>query len=275
VVKPLCAQLSSACDNQCRNTSRRSATVRAPLAKKSEIYKRNHRACGGAWLWPTCERRSLRRAAPNRGARRELVTGFPIVPQASIPWYHSHTHGKTDPPVYKSLAGMIIIDDDGTLLYNQRGKGLFYAEHVMVNGIIQPRTNVPRGLVRLSLLNEMEAAEAQLKSLGVEPIMTRAIVANLDEVLKKGFQPYLTAQFRRAVKVSKFTMDADWPLFHPTPRKPTCVPPSSRRPDRPTRHSGLIVGGEFDRFIQLKAHNKKFWSKVSCPPSLSRKSFCI
>jgi len=35
-------------------------------------------------------------------------------------------------------------------------------------------------------LHEMEAAEAQLKSLRVEPIMTQAIVANLDEVLKKG-----------------------------------------------------------------------------------------
>jgi len=106
---------------------------------------------------------------------------LPIVQEASVPWYHSHTHGKTGPQVYKGLAGMIFIDDDnsdklplprrygiddlpfvvqdkdfnddGTLLYNERGKGRFYAEHIMVNGIIQPRTNVPRGLVRLRLLN--------------------------------------------------------------------------------------------------------------------------
>jgi len=121
------------------------------------------------------------------GPHRTMAPGeswspvLPIVQEASVPWYHSHTHSKTGPQVYKGLAGMIIIDDgnsdrlplprrygiddlpfivqdkdfndDGTLLYNQLGRGRFYAAHIMVNGVIQPRTSVPRGLVRLRLLN--------------------------------------------------------------------------------------------------------------------------
>ncbi len=106
---------------------------------------------------------------------------LPIVQEAATLWYHSHTHKRTGPHVYNGLAGMIVIDDDnsdslplprrygiddlpfivqdkdfnqdGTLLYNKVGLGRFYAEHMTVNGIIQPRVEVPKGLVRLRLLN--------------------------------------------------------------------------------------------------------------------------
>ena len=121
------------------------------------------------------------------GPQRTIAPGdswspvLPIEQEASFSWYHAHTHRKTGPQVYKGLAGPIIIDDDnsdslplprrygiddlllivqdkdfnedGTLLYNKTGMGRFYAEHVMVNGSIRPRVQVPRGLVRLRLLN--------------------------------------------------------------------------------------------------------------------------
>ena len=121
------------------------------------------------------------------GPQRAIAPGdswepvLPIVQEAATVWYHSHTHMKTGPQVYKGLAGMIIIDDDnsdslplprrygvddipfvvqdkdfnrdGTLSYNKLGLGRFYAAHVMVNGTIRPRVKVPPGLVRLRILN--------------------------------------------------------------------------------------------------------------------------
>lgn len=121
------------------------------------------------------------------GPQRAIAPGdswepvLPIVQEAATVWYHSHTHMKTGPQVYKGLAGVIIIDDDnsdslplprrygvddipfvvqdkdfnrdGTLSYNKLGLGRFYAAYVMVNGAIRPRVKVPRGLVRLRILN--------------------------------------------------------------------------------------------------------------------------
>lgn len=121
------------------------------------------------------------------GPQRYIMPGkswapvLPIVQEASTVWYHSHTHGKTGPQVYNGLAGMMIIDDDnsdrlplprrygiddlpfivqdkdfnedGTLLYNKTGLGRFFADQMLVNGKIQPRVQVPKGLVRLRLLN--------------------------------------------------------------------------------------------------------------------------
>lgn len=121
------------------------------------------------------------------GPQRTMAPGkswspvLPIAQEAATVWYHSHTHNKTGPQVYNGLAGMMIIDDDnsdslplprrygiddlpfvvqdkdfhedGTLNYNEVGLGRFYAEHQVVNGKIQPRVQVPKGLVRLRMLN--------------------------------------------------------------------------------------------------------------------------
>ena len=121
------------------------------------------------------------------GPQRTMMPGqswklvIPIDQQAATLWYHAHTHGKTGPQVYNGLAGMMIIDDDkadalplphrygiddipfivqdkdfkpnGELDYNRIGLGRFYAEHMMVNGVVQPKVKVPKGLVRLRVLN--------------------------------------------------------------------------------------------------------------------------
>ncbi len=115
----------------------------------------------------------------------------PVLPVEQMPatiWYHSHIHGKTAPQVYRGLAGVIHLTDgqddarglpsdygvdDLTLVlqdrrFDRRGRMIYdpnmpdsmmgFAGNVMmVNGQISPVARVPRGLVRLRLLNASNA----------------------------------------------------------------------------------------------------------------------
>jgi FtsP/CotA-like multicopper oxidase with cupredoxin domain len=109
-------------------------------------------------------------------------------PAATL-WFHPHAHHYTAPQIYMGLTGMIIVDDgmdarlglprtfgindlplimqdrslasDGSIEYKTDGLDIVYGargETVIVNGVIAPLAKVPRGLVRLRLLN---AANAQ------------------------------------------------------------------------------------------------------------------
>ncbi|MCX8226201.1 MAG: multicopper oxidase domain-containing protein [Sulfitobacter sp.] len=107
-------------------------------------------------------------------------------PAATL-WYHSHVHGQIGSQVYRGLAGFLLIDDPGApdglpsnygvddlpvvvqdRSFNRRGQfdydpggmatiqGIRGSE-IMVNGAIQPVADVPRGLVRLRILNGSNA----------------------------------------------------------------------------------------------------------------------
>ncbi|MEE9333113.1 MAG: multicopper oxidase domain-containing protein [Granulosicoccaceae bacterium] len=122
--------------------------------------------------------------APGQSRSPELEIDQP----ASTLWYHSHVHGKTADQVYAGLAGMIIVDDpdapdsglpsaygvddipiivqdrafdeSGQLLYIKRGPSLmhgFRAGEILVNGAVRPTASVPKGMVRLRLLNASNA----------------------------------------------------------------------------------------------------------------------
>lgn len=129
------------------------------------------------------------------GPHQEIENGatwapdVPIVQQASMNWFHSHTHGTTARQTYNGLAGVLLVDDDGSLsadlpntygvddftlilqdkAFNAAGE-MFYqltgevfedgfqGETLVVNGAIVPVTQaVPNGLVRLRLLNACNA----------------------------------------------------------------------------------------------------------------------
>ncbi len=111
----------------------------------------------------------------------------PILPLDQMPatvWYHSHIHGKTAPQVYRGLAGVIHLTDgrddarglpsaygadDLTLViqdrrFDRRGQMIydpampdimmgFQGNVLMINGQIAPVARVPKGIVRLRLLN--------------------------------------------------------------------------------------------------------------------------
>lgn len=136
------------------------------------------------------------------GPHTEIAAGDSWRPELAVDqpaatlWYHSHVHGQTGPQVYAGLAGMLLIEDpdapdpglpaswgvddlplivmdrafqsNGRLSYSRRGPNRmhgFRAGHIVVNGAISPRASVPRGLVRLRLLN---ASNARIYHFGFE-----------------------------------------------------------------------------------------------------------
>ena len=127
------------------------------------------------------------------GPQLEMPPGERWFPTLSIQqpaatcWYHSHTHGKSGEQTYRGLAGMIIIDDDetdasdlpnrygiddlpiviqdrtfdakGQLVYSltDASEDGWYGETAIINGAINPVTQVPSGKVRLRILNGANA----------------------------------------------------------------------------------------------------------------------
>jgi len=129
------------------------------------------------------------------GPHQEIAPGamwspdLNIVQQASMNWFHSHTHGKTSEQTYRGLAGILLVEDDASLsadlpktygvddftlvlqdkAFDNAGK-LTYAlsgpvfedgfmgDTLVVNGTIAPvGQTVPTGLVRLRILNACNA----------------------------------------------------------------------------------------------------------------------
>jgi blue copper oxidase len=120
------------------------------------------------------------------------ISEYDVIQRAMTAWYHPHQMHETARQVYMGLAGMIVVDDpadatgglpraygiddlpviiqdkrlfaDGTHPYSP-GKTPGMHDHMaglrgetmMVNGRINPRAVVPRGLVRLRLLNSSNA----------------------------------------------------------------------------------------------------------------------
>jgi blue copper oxidase len=113
---------------------------------------------------------------------------------ASTAWYHPHPHHDITRQVYMGLAGLIIVDDgsdlrhdlprtygvddlpiilqdrsfapDGSLLYSPSPLSLTYGSRgdtIIVNGAITPIAKVPRGLVRLRILDGVNARNFYLR----------------------------------------------------------------------------------------------------------------
>jgi FtsP/CotA-like multicopper oxidase with cupredoxin domain len=117
-----------------------------------------------------------------------------VAQPASTAWFHPHLHRDTGRQVYMGLAGMIAVDDgidaglglprtygvddlpiilqdrsfdsDGMLVYELDSLQIIYGgrgDRIIVNGVIAPFAKVPRGLVRLRLLNAANAQNFELR----------------------------------------------------------------------------------------------------------------
>jgi len=113
---------------------------------------------------------------------------------ASTLWFHPHLHHDTARQIYMGLGGLILIDDgsdaelglprtygfddlpiilqdrsfetDGSLVYDLDPMTVQYGLRgysVIANGIVAPFANVPRGMVRLRLLNATNAQNFELR----------------------------------------------------------------------------------------------------------------
>jgi len=112
---------------------------------------------------------------------------------ASTNWFHPHPHHDTARQVYMGLAGMIIVDDgvdlrglprtygaddfpiilqdrsfapDGSLVYSPSPLSITYGSRgdtIIVNGAVSPVGKVPRGLVRLRILDAANARNFYLR----------------------------------------------------------------------------------------------------------------
>ncbi|MEM9999388.1 MAG: multicopper oxidase domain-containing protein [Pseudomonadota bacterium] len=134
------------------------------------------------------------------GPHQEIADGatwspdVPIAQRASMNWFHSHTHGKTARQTYSGLAGVLLVEDEdslvadlpnsygvddftlilqdkafdnaGQMTYELTGEVFedgFQGETLVVNGAIAPAMqSVPNGLVRLRILNACNARFLQL-----------------------------------------------------------------------------------------------------------------
>ncbi len=106
---------------------------------------------------------------------------FPVIQRAALNWYHPHTHMTTGRQVNLGLAGAFIIRDDeekrlnlpagayevpliirdatlrgSNLEFNAPASG-FNGRRPMVNGTLNPKLNVDRGLYRFRVLNGANA----------------------------------------------------------------------------------------------------------------------
>lgn len=121
------------------------------------------------------------------GSGKEFVPQFTINQPAGTYWFHPHPHEKTASQVYKGLAGLFIVDDeisekldipkeygvndiplilqdkrfnsDGSLAYkskNSDGDGML-GDKIIVNGVVNPFLEVPKGKVRLRVVNGSNA----------------------------------------------------------------------------------------------------------------------
>ena len=123
------------------------------------------------------------------------VADFDVIQPAATLWYHPHAHGSTAEHVYRGAAGLIIIEDDNPAVatlpatygvddipvINQdrdpppttasstspstTGEDGNLDGVLTVNGTINPFVEVPKGLVRLRLLN---GSQARIYHLSVE-----------------------------------------------------------------------------------------------------------
>jgi len=125
----------------------------------------------------------------------------PIVQGASMNWFHSHMHGKTASQTHKGLAGVLLVEDDaslsadlpktygvddftlvlqdkqfdatGKMHYELTGDVFeqgFLGDTLVVNGALAPvGRDVPRGLVRLRILNACNARFLRL-SMSAGPV---------------------------------------------------------------------------------------------------------
>ena len=131
--------------------------------------------------------------------RTTWVADFDVIQPAATLWYHPHAHGSTAEHLYRGAAGLIIIEDDNPaaatlpatygvddipVIIQDRdftedgqldfaidpgGRGNLDAT-LTVNGTINPFVEVPKGLVRLRLLNASQARSYHLSVEGAEMV---------------------------------------------------------------------------------------------------------
>jgi len=161
---------------------------------------------------------------------------FTINQQAATLWYHPHAMGLTGEHVFRGLAGLFIIEDDHSeALALPRDYGIddiplvlqdrrFYDDgsfayirsmhdvmhgvignFLLVNGVLRPYVEVPRGVVRFRLLNGSNSSIYRIYLSDDQPLQViasdggflRRPVAGKDQILSAGERAEILVDFSR------------------------------------------------------------------------------
>jgi blue copper oxidase len=218
-------------------------TIRVRRGDKVAIQVNNLLADSTSVHWHGADVPADSDGGPHQGISPQdsWLASFEVRQPAATLWYHPHIDGTTGRQVYEGLAGLFIIDDDESdsldlpgeygvddipvILQDRRfdadGKFTYrpsmpdvmhgyFGNAILVNGVLEPVKEVPRGPVRLRLLN---GSNSTLLRLTLDGLPEMIQIASDGGFLKRpvGLSHIILSPGERVEVIADFSQAGDGP----------------------------------------------------------------